>query len=364
MTHCLLHVSKNVEQLQSNLDGIAAWPFERLARIFKPFLRTGHMPVNQINNRLMERFVHQVPTFMDVVHPYGNRMRYVMGDITATTNVIHPRKQQQQRITSKSLEKTAEHYSHNMKIHSMGEAERSSAVDMPAGNTPLRMFLGAAPVAARRTESSTITNREINLKRLTYDAFELGNTYPNNCALIVDIRSWREKREIKYNVVIIHDIFASKTNDQDQLDLNALKQVQEHVLATSTASSSSKEKIDQVSCGAPQQQAEDTTTPLDSSNIDIGDMIPATTTRTSTQNRQKVIFRISGSKFRMQEPFNSFPVDSSKNHIYEVQKPRSTRTIFLANQVSAKMIALPMLPGKPHDFSAHKIINALFEQKW
>jgi hypothetical protein len=349
VTHCLLHVTQNVEQLQANLDEIAAWPFESLARIFKPFLRTGFKPVNQVNNRLMERYVHHVPTFMDIVHPYGNRMKYVMGDIganrTGTSGNADHRKQH--KISPADLEKTAIEYSRHMSIQSLAQAKRSATVTKTAGKTPLRMFMGHG---GQRGQSATQNPAPI-CKRLTYESFELGNNYPNNCALVVDTRHWREKQEIRFHVVIIHDIFATKMDDHDKLDLQSLKEIEEKLLKSTSTSTSTT--------------ADNRSPTLDISNMQAV-ITPASSNSLHHQDseRQKIIFRISASKFQECDPFSNYPIDSSKDHVYEVRKPRDARTLFIANQVCAKMIALPLVLGKPHNIAASTLTDGLLLQKW
>lgn len=359
VTHCLLHVTQNLEQLEGNLDAIAAWPFESLARIFKPFLRTGFKPINQLNNRLMERYVHHVPTFMDMVHSHGNRMKYVMGDIGAagTNNVTNSRKQH--HISQANLDKTATEYSQHMQIQTVAEAKQSSAAaaaadstNMTAGKTPLRMFMAQAGLRGHRsTETGELPSIS---KRLTYDSFELGNNYPNNCALVVDTRKWREKREIQFHVIIIHDIFASKIDEQDKLDLHTLKEIHEHIMKPT--------KNQETSPPHPQQAAASTSADAQSA-LGIGDMQP----RKETGNKPfpEILFRMYGSKFQETELFSDYPSDSSRRHVYKVGKPRTSRSLFLANQVCAKMIALPMTLGKPYNIAAEPTItNGINEQRW
>jgi hypothetical protein len=338
VTHCLLHVSDNIEQLQGNLDAIAAWPFESLARILKPFLRTGFKPVNQLNNRLLERFVHHVPTFMDVIHQYGNRMKYVMGDISAPSK---SQQQKQQKIGQADLEKTALEYAKHMRIVSVQEAKDTVSVSMAAAKNPLRMYLGRG----RRAQPGTPVQTS---KRLTYDTFELGNEFPNNCALIIDTRKWRQNREIKYEVIIVHDIFAAKTDSEDKKELQTLKEIQEHIRKSSSRSSNN------------QQQHPTGLAALPTSPAVLGGG-----RATRDNGDPEILFHISGSKFEQREPFTQYPLDSSKNHVYKVKKPHPRRTHFLANQVCAKMIALPMIFGKPYNIAQDPTSSHAFkDQIW
>ena len=337
VTHCLLHVSDNIEQLQGNLDAIAAWPFESLARILKPFLRTGFKPVNQLNNRLLERFVHHVPTFMDIIHPYGNRMKYVMGDISAPSN---SQQQKQQKIGQADLEKTACEYAKHMQIVSVKEAKDTVSISMAAAKNPLRMYLGRRQRAQPGTPVQTS-------KRLTYDAFELGNEYPNNCALVIDTQKWRQNREIIYEVIIVHDIFAAYTDSEDKKELHTLKEIQEHLMKASSNN---------------QHQHPTGLAALPTSPAVLGG---GQATRDNA-GYPEVLFRISGSKFEEREPFTQYPLDSSKSHVYKVKKPHPRRKHFLANQVCAKMIALPMIFGKPYNIAQdpRTSSHAFKEQIW
>jgi hypothetical protein len=332
VTHCLLHVADNIQELDGNLDAIAAWPFESLARILKPFLRTGFMPVNQLNNRLMERFVHHVPTFMDMIQPYGNRMKYVMGDISTTKS---PQQRRQQWISSADLEKTAREYGKHMTIVSVQEAKQCAQVTTTtaAPNRPLRMYLGQGQRGLRQQQSAPQAS-----KRLTFDSFELGNNYPNNCALVVDTRKWRQANQLKYHVIIIHDIFATKADGEDKLELRTLKAIREHIKMTSMSSNNPPP--------SPAAMAEGRRA-------------------ASSTDEHEVLFRISGSKFQVQEPFTDYPVDSTRNHVYKVRKPQASRIHFLANQVCAKMIALPMVLEKPYNIGHQDTSSkAILEQTW
>jgi hypothetical protein len=328
VTHCLLHVSDNVEQLQGNLDAIAAWPFESLARILKPFLRTGFKPVNQLNNRLMERFVHHVPTFMDIIHPYGNRMKYVMGDISAPSSSNDQQRKMSHKIDQGTLEKTAREYANHMRIVTVQEAKDTVSITMAVPKNPLRMYLGRGQRA--KPGAPVITT-----KRLTFDAFELGNEYPNNCALVIDTRKWRQTKELKYHVIVVHDLFAAKRDDEDEIELSTLKEIQDHLRQKSNTQHHPSGSAAAAAAGTA------------SGKDDLPD----------------VLFRISGSKFQQIQPFTEYPIDSSKNHIYKVKKPQPRKTHFLANQVCAKMIALPMVLGKPHNIAATSSVP-LQQQTW
>ena len=254
VTHCLLHIPKSLEVHRCQMDATAAWAFESFGRIFKPFLRTGYMPINQLNNRLLERYVHHVPTFMDAINPFKNRMRYVIGDITITepaaqqassirrddessesgdgeedesTPAFQPssqtsqaphicptcnneclankrnttllptdgqsRRKGQQHLAAKkiSLQKTAASYSHHLKLLTLADYKKSSTRFPP--NAPLRMYIG------KRNQKS----RRLTPKRLVYDQFELGNEFPNNCSLIIDTRHWLKIKEIRYWVIVV-----------------------------------------------------------------------------------------------------------------------------------------------------------------
>lgn len=277
-----------------------------------------------------------------------------MGDISATSTHNSTNSRKQHHISQTDLQKTAREYSQHMRIVSLAQAKRSSAVDTTAGKTPLRMFMGQGQRGHRSTEIPVQTT-----KRLTFESFELGNNYPNNCALVIDTRTWREKNEVQFHVIIVHDLFASKIDEQDKLDLRTLKEIQEHVMEKANKKT--------VPADAPQQpvasRASSTSQDNMHSPLDIGDM------RSRKENSQtefpEILFRIHGSKFQLKEPFSKYPIDSSKEHVYKVGIPRNTRSLFLANQVCAKMIALPMILGKPHNIGADPIISVgIREQRW
>jgi hypothetical protein len=353
------------------MDATAAWAFESFGRIFKPFLRTGYMPINQLNNRLLERYVHHVPTFMDAINPYRNRMRYVIGDITITepaapqaspessdgeeedsTPASQPssqtsqashicptcnnecsanksnttllptdgqsRRKGQQHLAAKkiNLKKTAASYSHHLKLLTLADYKKSSSRFPPSA--PLRMYIG------KKNHKS----RHLTPKRLVYDQFELGNEFPNNCSLIIDTRHWLKTKEIRYWVIVVRQIFAAALKEDDKRTLRTLEVLKR---------------------------------PPTSSSIQGNDM-----DQEEAQNQinyPKVVFHILGSKFQVQEAFDTYPVDSALDHIYLVQKPRQGTQVFLADQVIAKMNVRHMSVGKPFDISADTSVG-LQQQKW
>ena len=387
VTHCLLHISKSLEGKHCQLDVTAAWPFESFSRIFHPFMRSGHMALNQLNNRLTERYVHHVSTFMDLINPSSNRMRYVIGDITASstmtddTNHNQQQQQQQQQSTHNSdvdrtsnvittpsssaatttdagvadatnnpppsappaaqrrkkgqkrkqqrlisITKTAKTYSHHMRVHTLAQSKSGFTSPDAAMNIPLRMFIGHKRKMFPQQQSAA----PLIPKRLVFEQFEVGNEFPDNCILVLNLRPWIRERKITYSVMFVTDITAVYTTP-DHVDK----------LAHLWNAISAKE----MTAGDRDGAATDSSHVEQMTNDDSG-------TNPMKKSPPKVVFHLTVTRFQEQEPFDTYPVKSSLNHIYLVGRPRETQETILAHQVMAKMNPRPLMLSKPYNYTS------------
>jgi len=330
---------------------------------------------------------------MDLLNPNRNRMRYVIGDITASSsgndgqNASAGRNHNnterddndhddsnhhlQQRTTANKrqqrrpicLKKTATTYSHHMQVHTLAESNSTLTSPATTMNIPLRMFIGQKMKKFPLQPNAT----PLIPKRIVYEQFEVGNEFPDNCILVLDLRPWVRAKEIKYSVMFVRNITAVNTTPED---VDKLASLWNALSANETARGQRDNKgqqntHDAVNHLAEQQQKdqgkegnlEDTDDNTDTTNI-------------MRNNPPKVVFHLSVSRFHVQESFDTYPVDSTSNHVFLVQRPRQACETILAHQIVAKMNPRPLLITKPFGFtsqtcaatpSSTTLIN---QQKW